>query len=292
MAKKSTFAAMAVFLLGLAAAGDALAFRDLRLSNGLRLENGLDLSNGLILARGLQLDGAVDLSGGIGRSHGLDVTKPLAPTPAEQATGALAMTGGPQGLLETSAGRGFVTHMIQCALEPEQSVSIPYVDVETGSTGVFEAAGAIGLAPQWAHTSCDEDCQRWVSACILARTNVGSAPVDIDLRANHPAIGPQESAAATLNEGVFFGNLFSAEPELYVCPGSADAEEGLWDRLCGPNGCTGITQVGAGGSCGFPPAWGGAGCQGGPGHDVVWTSCQDPAGGTWTQLIEVGLWGA
>src|SRR6202030_2952269 len=45
--------------------------------------------------------------------------------------------------------------------------------------------GGVGGGPG----TCDESCQRWVSACLLARTNAYGAHVEISMRA--PADAPQ-----------------------------------------------------------------------------------------------------
>jgi hypothetical protein len=71
---------------------------------------------------------------------------------------------------------------------------------------------------------CDETCQRWVSACVLARTNAYGVHVPISLRA--PADAPPpiqkalevdetaggESDTFTLREGVYYGNIFATTP--------------------------------------------------------------------------------
>ncbi|HVU52271.1 MAG TPA: HYR domain-containing protein [Polyangia bacterium] len=78
---------------------------------------------------------------------------------------------------------------------------------------------------------CDESCQRWVSACVLARTNAYGVHVPISMRApaGPPAgaspgkmlqlaavqaalvVGPDE-AAFQEREGAYYGNLFATTP--------------------------------------------------------------------------------
>src|SRR4029079_457496 len=83
---------------------------------------------------------------------------------------------------------------------------------------------------------CDETCQRWVSACVLARTNAYGVHVQISLRA--PAGAPQairdalavdnspggESDVYTLPEGVFYGNIFATTPVNTTTTGSCTTD--------------------------------------------------------------------
>jgi hypothetical protein len=68
---------------------------------------------------------------------------------------------------------------------------------------------------------CDESCQRWVSACVLARTNAYGVHVQISMRApaDAPApiktalaVGDDERAEFTLREGAYYGNIFATTP--------------------------------------------------------------------------------
>ena len=76
--------------------------------------------------------------------------------------------------------------------------------------------------------TCDESCQRWVSACVLARTNAYGVHVQISMRA--PAVAPLRSRAAvreiqaalstsptevtdfSYREGAYYGNIFATTP--------------------------------------------------------------------------------
>ncbi|HEY5945497.1 MAG TPA: hypothetical protein VIV40_08395, partial [Kofleriaceae bacterium] len=91
-----------------------------------------------------------------------------------------------------------------------------------GSTSIT-LKGEIGLAPTWDTVggTCDETCQRWISACLIARTNAYGVTVDISMRApaNAPdsikqalAVTDAEMAAYPLREGAFYGNLFATSP--------------------------------------------------------------------------------
>ena len=50
---------------------------------------------------------------------------------------------------------------------------------------------SIALAREWGvdQGSCSESCQRWISACLLARTNYWGRPVSISLRG--PPLSPR-----------------------------------------------------------------------------------------------------
>jgi len=104
-------------------------------------------------------------------------------------------------------------YVVECALGPEQSVT-------TTIDGVEETFhGALGLATEWYGEACDKDCQQWVSACVLARTNVSEQEVTLWLQADHPAIGTDSNPAYPIYEASFFGNLFTGPGQEYMCPG-------------------------------------------------------------------------
>jgi HYR domain len=101
-------------------------------------------------------------------------------------------------------------------------------------TCVVPLIGMIGVGVNadgttwWESGQCDESCQRWVSACLLARTNAYGTKVAISLRA--PAVVPpgrkaqfdiiqanlattaDELAEFQLREGAYYGNLFATTP--------------------------------------------------------------------------------
>jgi hypothetical protein len=89
---------------------------------------------------------------------------------------------------------------------------------------VVQLRGAIGVgintdgSSWWASGKCDESCQRWISACVLARANAYGVHVDISMRA--PETAPQairdalattepERATYRLREGAYYGNIFA-----------------------------------------------------------------------------------
>ncbi len=105
-------------------------------------------------------------------------------------------------------------YIVECALPAGTSV----IKTLNGVVHLFE--GELGLAPQWQHDSCDDDCQQWVSACLLARANRTGENVEIRMQADHTEIGIG-STAGLLHEASFYGNVFIGEA--YYCKGTSEA---------------------------------------------------------------------
>jgi len=127
-------------------------------------------------------------------------------------------------IAQTEPGREFIKYLTDCALCAGVTA---YADVAGQH---YEFPGTLGLAPHWVHQSLTKDEQRWVSACILARTNHFGVEVQISLRADHgpyPALRTTEPERRefTLHEGDFFGNLFADTPVAAVAVGRATPEQ-------------------------------------------------------------------
>jgi hypothetical protein len=122
----------------------------------------------------------------------------------------------------TPEGRERLEYLIGCAL-PEGLV------VETDVKGVhYEFPGRLGLAPGWRERAMTAAEARWVSACILARTNAFGVTVQISLRADQAPVealdtSTEERAQFPLHEAGFFGNIFSEDAPAYVCTGGSGA---------------------------------------------------------------------
>jgi hypothetical protein len=136
----------------------------------------------------------------------------------------------------------------------------PSGDGGAGEAGVGDA-GTSDVSPGEGGSSeagqCDESCQRWVSACVLARTNAYGVHVNISMRA--PANAPQAikdalavsdverngddagTAGYTLREGAYYGNIFATTP-VNPPPGGGNASDG------GDDGGDGGLDGGEGGS--------------------------------------------
>lgn len=128
-----------------------------------------------------------------------------------------------------SVGAGslqLATYLVECALPSGDALE---KDVDGD---VVTLSGALGLAPEWQDEPCDQECQEWVSACLLARVNVTGESVDLWLAADHPAIGLGRAPSLPAYEATFYGNVF--EDERHVCHGSQEGSLGdhLDDRTC------------------------------------------------------------
>jgi hypothetical protein len=130
-------------------------------------------------------------------------------------------------------------YVVECALPEGESV------VKNVAGVVVELEGALGLAPEWQDSDCDEECQEWVSACVIARTNVSGTTVPLWLTGDHPALGFTTTPTYSTYEASFFGNLFASPNQAYVCP----ASEGEGAVLAQLQGRTCSNE--SGGWCGF-----------------------------------------
>jgi hypothetical protein len=157
--------------------------------------------------------------------------------------------------------RILLQYMYQCAMPPTISptsldpnngtlLCSPSVPCDDGyectsdtadGTCVVPLRGAAGVGinadgTSWAESgTCDESCQRWVSACILARTNAYGVHVLISMRA--PANTPPgrqaqfdriraalqttavEVSEFNRREGAYYGNLFATTPGTFDANG-------------------------------------------------------------------------
>ena len=136
--------------------------------------------------------------------------------------------------------KGFVSYLVQCALPENDSVTYE-VD---GASHTFQ--GSIGLAPEWKTESCGPSCQRWISACLLARLNKAGEHVPVSLRGEHPALKTErkEERDYPVREATYYGNLFEAPEKIFLChaPGTPSVS-----RVCGDSLASCPMQVA--GSC-------------------------------------------
>jgi hypothetical protein len=178
-----------------------------------------------------------DPEGGVWINNGLDDPDVSGVDPAF----ALASPAGldpTHGLLLDPDSRDTVQYLVECAL-PEGHEITKLVDGEW-----LSFPGWLGLAPEWEDEPCDEDCQEWVSACLLARTNVSGQSVAVWMRADHPAIGQGTSLLYPAYEASFFGNVFADPESQHFCKGSVLGP--LLSQLEGRT-CAGLLDE----SCGF-----------------------------------------
>jgi len=226
----------------------------------------------------------------------------------------------------------FMQYVYSCAMPPDQhmTITIDHPGADGGlSSEVVHFDGALGLAPEWGaadNASCNEACQRWVSACLLARTNAYGEHVKLSLRAprasldadgqdrtkllvlsSDPDPTKDEVTAYPLREGAYFGNVFATQvaadgtlvtdPKYYACSGPGSSLPQLTKRFCSGqgDGCVIFTgDASSWSSCSVGPH-SCAGIDGAPGPDGGIASqavhdCTSPDGTTaYQQVLTVYL---
>jgi hypothetical protein len=130
--------------------------------------------------------------------------------------------------LRDPLARQLLKYVVSCALDEDDDVSIR-IDGKR-----YDFPGELGLAPEWgrAHGSCDGECQRWVSACVLARVDAAGKKRIISLRGDTPALRPDgnELRRFTDREATYYGNLFVHDRPLFACLSPDKTED---PRVCG-----------------------------------------------------------
>jgi hypothetical protein len=130
--------------------------------------------------------------------------------------------------LRDPLAREFLKYVVSCALDADDRVSFR-IDGRR-----YEFHGDLGLAPEWgrSHGWCDGECQRWVSACVLARVDAAGVKRLISIRGDHRALRPEDNELRryTDREATYYGNLFARNQPRYLClsPGKTSNE-----RVCG-----------------------------------------------------------
>jgi hypothetical protein len=251
---------------------------------------GSDAVEGKLSSNGLRLAPAAMLTLG---------TEPLGAwvdtTTAEAAPGVVA------DLLGRADGAEHLEYTALCALDAGTSLLV----------GGVTYPGLYGFAPEWVDQPCDESCQRWVTACLLAHTNVAGYNVEISMRGEHPGMawnGEIEQDFA-IQEAGFYGNLwqrdeYSFAPAIYACVGrglisfdavqSSDSEVGheyLLERMCSTGAACGLVSTGP---CYFPPIEDASTCEGDAGDAGFYADCHiDPAsqdsGPTYPEVVTTYL---
>jgi hypothetical protein len=118
-------------------------------------------------------------------------------------------------LMATANGREVMSFIVGCALGSNQSVTL-----KDPNNISYTYPGLINLAPAWASRAPTVSERRWVSACVLARTNLYGLPVNISMR--HDSLlalttTSPERSAYTNAEGAFYGDLFAMPQTWYAC---------------------------------------------------------------------------
>jgi hypothetical protein len=132
--------------------------------------------------------------------------------------------------LRDPLGRELLKYVVSCALPADAKVTVTVAGTR------YDFPGSIGLAPDWGDErgSCDRSCQRWVSACVLARVDAAGVKREISIRGDHRALrpAPHELRDYPVREATYYGNLFADHQPRYLClsPGARTD-----DRVCGPS---------------------------------------------------------
>ena len=118
-------------------------------------------------------------------------------------------------MMATADSREVYSYVVGCALPAGQSI------IAKDANGVsYTFAGAIGLAPAWATRAPTVSERRWVSACILSRTNYYGVSVQISMRHDTNVALTSTLAERTQyseTEGAFFGDLFASTQTWFAC---------------------------------------------------------------------------
>jgi hypothetical protein len=138
---------------------------------------------------------------------------------------------GPNGDL----ARQLLQYAASCALAPSQSVDFSWTDAD-GSTWEESDPGLLSLATDWTEQALSPWEQDWVSACLISRVNYLGVTVELSSRGPFPGLNvtaESELEAFPMEEGAFFGNIFTSTPVAYACDDVADdANSEAMDRFC------------------------------------------------------------
>ncbi|HUS66286.1 MAG TPA: hypothetical protein VMZ28_17160 [Kofleriaceae bacterium] len=167
---------------------------------------------------------------------------------------AVSLSAAASELAASEEGTQHLEYLALCALDEGDALEVDGASY----------SGLYGLAPRWASGACDDSCQRWVTACVLAHANAFGVEVTISLRGEHPGLAWDDDIVAEfpLQEAAFYGNLFtdteSWRAPIYACAGTAliEFEHGFprladdpWSyldtRICSLDLPCGLDQTGA-----------------------------------------------
>lgn len=119
-------------------------------------------------------------------------------------------------LVSTQSARKELSYLASCSLPSSKMLVASYMGKR------YEFPGDMGFAPNWDRQPLSQIEERWVTACLLARTNKFGQKVKISMRTNRLSehyieTTPSEIEQYDAFEGAFFGNLFSNPASAYVC---------------------------------------------------------------------------
>jgi len=175
-------------------------------------------------------------------------------------------------LASTADGIAYLDYVVSCALDGTQSIS-------AGGVTLF---GGLGLAPAWTTRSITLSERRWVSACMIARTNYVGTRQHISLRGSHAALAIDNDAYYLKQEGAYYGDVFSGNTARRVCQDPATLDGSLnfyFGRRCSYDAGNGTSMCGYALDYECAPI-----CTN---VDGVYTSCTDSSGVVWNEVVKV-----
>jgi hypothetical protein len=120
----------------------------------------------------------------------------------------------------TAAGRTLREYVVACAFGPEDG-------------------GVLALASAWRSRPLGAEEGRWLSGCLIAHLNAAGVEVPISARGLRPELEPTPEVRQSyrVQEAAFYGDLFAAVQERFVCIGEdfsniGDPDSWLQSRLC------------------------------------------------------------
>ncbi|HEU0036727.1 MAG TPA: hypothetical protein VFQ53_39210 [Kofleriaceae bacterium] len=125
----------------------------------------------------------------------------------------------------TLEGQRSLPYVIGCALPTGTTVTTQHWDAILNRWVTDTYSGEIGLAPNWQTTAMTQAVQRFVTACVMSRTNNNSTTMTISIRGGSTqlAVTSQEATDYWLQEGAFFGNAFQGKDYYFgACKGSGN----------------------------------------------------------------------
>jgi hypothetical protein len=144
--------------------------------------------------------------------------------------------------LVNAGGEPLLRYAIGCALPADESF-----EVEDGT----RFSGSLGIAPQWTERALNPVEQRWITACLLARTNLFGVHVMLSMRGPNAVLSgtvtAEEKIDYDFDEGAFYGDVWAIPPHAYVC--FSQGENWMKDRL--KRVCTEESEVTGVSRCGF-----------------------------------------
>jgi len=150
-------------------------------------------TNGFRCHNGLQLQGGLSVGTGLNQPSTLNASSPM---------------------MSTTDGRNEIAYVVKCAL-PSGKTIVKYDSAGTKHT----FPGLLGFAPEWETGACGQNCQEWVSACLLSLINTSGIHVPVWMMADYAGVGFGQNPAYPKQEGAFFGNIFLPRPQAFYCAG-------------------------------------------------------------------------